>query len=34
MTVPDEKALEFTPILESPEAEQVSCCCTDFLIVD
>ncbi len=34
MTVPDEKTLEFTLILDGSEPEEVSCCCTDLLIVD
>jgi len=34
MTVPDEKTLEFTLILNGSEPEEVSCCCTDLQIVD
>lgn len=34
ISVPDEKTLEFTLISNGSEPEEVSCCCTDLLIVD
>jgi hypothetical protein len=34
MTVPDDRTLNFTLMLEGSEPEQVSCCCNDQLIVD